>query len=118
MGTYRTNASAKARIELGRSNSVFDAVPIFGRGLLLSAFVSGEIRAIGYDASFQGGVFDRESPHTLSASSLERITLQSEGGLKFRYRTLALLYSRTFVTREFADGADHGWGSVVITALF
>ena len=118
LGTYRTNANVRGRLELGRYNSAFDAVPLFGRSLQLSAFISGEIRAIGYDASFQGGLFDRSSPHTLSTSALERITLRSEGGLKFRYRSLALLYSRTFLTSEFTDGGDHGWGSVVITALF
>jgi lipid A 3-O-deacylase len=118
LGSYRTNASARMRLELGRYNSAYDVLPVFWRRIQLSAFISGEVRTIGYDASFQGGLFDHSSAHTLAASSLERITLRSEGGLKFRYHGLALLYSRTFLTREFAGGADHGWGSVVITAFF
>ncbi len=118
LGTYRTNARVSTCFELGRFNSVFDATPVFLRGLQFSAFVSGELRAIGHDASLQGGLFDRESPHTLSGPSLERITLRSEGGLRFRWRSLVLLYSRTYATREFALGADHGWGTVALTTLF
>lgn len=116
-GTYRTNVGTHARLEIGRFDPQFDGASIFKRSLQVSAFLDGGLRLIGYDATYQGGLFNHSSPHTLQAETIERIVLRSEGGIRLRYRKLALLYSRTFSTPEFDGGGDHGWGSCVITVM-
>ncbi|MEO8588563.1 MAG: lipid A deacylase LpxR family protein [Flavobacteriales bacterium] len=118
LGTYRTNVGVHSRLDLGLFNSSFDAIPSAEPGFQLIAFLDGGMRMIGYDATLQGGLFDHKSPHTLPAEAVERVVLRGEGGVRLRYHHLALLYSKTFITREFEGGADHGWGSCVITVLF
>lgn len=116
--TYRTNANVHARLELGRFNSAFDAPTGSFRAFQASAFLAGQANVVGYDATCQGGVFDRDSPHVLSAPSLLRMVLRGEVGVHLRYHSFALLYSKTFTTREFRTGLDHGWGSIDIMIFF
>lgn len=118
LGTYRTNANALIRVEAGRFNPLFDGPHARSSALQVSAKLSGELRAIGYDATFQGGPRDNRSAHTLQNDALEHIVLRGEAGIRIRYRALGLSFSRTIITREVKQGLAHGWGTLEITVAF
>jgi len=118
VGTFRTRAELNMRAEVGLFRSLFDAPDTYTRKFRISLFLQGNVRFVGYDATFQGGLFREVDPHVLASSTMERVVLWTEGGMNFRYRGLALSYTKTFITREFSTGKDHAWGSCVITGYF
>lgn len=117
-GTFRTHASLNMRAEVGLFQSLVDSPGSFAKKLQFSLFLQGEMRFVGHDATFQGGVFEHDSPHVLANRIMERVVLFAEGGFNFRFRSLALSYRKSFITRQFTSGRDHAWGSCVITGYF
>ncbi|MEO8769520.1 MAG: lipid A deacylase LpxR family protein [Ferruginibacter sp.] len=69
---------------------------------------------IGYDASLQGGLFNRHSPYIISAGDIERATFQADYGIVVNFRKLYLSYSQSFLTKEFSTGKNHRWGGINI----
>jgi hypothetical protein len=77
------------------------------------------INAVGYDATLQGGlIFNTDSPYTLSAQEIERLTFQFNYGAVLSFRSLYLEYFQTFLTREFETGLQHRWGGIRIGVAF
>ena len=118
LGTYRSNAGVNGRLELGRFRSDFDVRGPGPKAFRASAFVDGQVKAIAYDASMQGGLFNADSPYVLQPEAIERLVLSGGGGVKLAYGKLSLTYAKTFITREFVGGTDHGWGTCTIKVLF
>lgn len=71
-----------------------------------------------YDATLQGGLFNKTSPYTLSAKELTRLTLQGDFGLVMKIRKLTLEYCQSFITKEFETGKLHRWGGVRLGVVF
>ena len=117
-GTFRTQAQLNMRAEVGLFRSVFDTPDTYSKKFQISMFLQGDVRFVGYDATFQGGLFRRDDPHVLASRNMERVVLWTEGGINFRYRGIAVSYTKTFITRELNTGKDHAWGSCVITGYF
>lgn len=65
---------------------------------------------IAYDATLQGGLFNRANPYTLSASELNRVTFQDNFGIVLKTRKVYLEYYQSILTREFKSGMPHRWG--------
>lgn len=72
------------------------------------------INMVGYDATLQGGVFNKKSPYTLSGSEVNRFTLQNQIGLMFHYKKFSIELSESFLSKEFKTGLSHKWGGVGI----
>jgi hypothetical protein len=77
-----------------------------------------QIAFIGYDATLQGGVFNKNSPYTIPASDINRVTLQNNFGVVLCIRKVYLEYYQTVLTREFRSGMLHRWGGVRIGSSF
>ncbi|MBK7554136.1 MAG: lipid A deacylase LpxR family protein [Flavobacteriales bacterium] len=114
VGTYRTNAGLVASLEVGRFVSRFAASKPLDRKFRVSAFGEGQVKLVGYDATLQGGLFNDGSPYTLQADDVERTVLTGRFGVKASYRKFSLTALRTFITREFRTGRDHGWGGFLL----
>ena len=69
---------------------------------------------IGYDASMQGGFFNRKSPYTIPTSDIERFTFQADAGIVVNFKRLYLSYSQSFLSSEFRTGMYHRWGGISI----
>ena len=82
----------------------------------LAAEASLEGRLIGYDATLQGGVFNRSSPYTLAAGEVRRAVLRSVGGVMLAHGGLQLAATATWLTPEFAGGRAHRWAELGLTA--
>jgi lipid A 3-O-deacylase len=67
---------------------------------------------IGYDASLEGGLFNRTSPYVISPSDISRFTFQADYGIVVSYRRIYAEYSQAFLTQEFNTGLNHRWGGL------
>jgi len=72
------------------------------------------VNAIGYDATMQGGVFNRSSPYTIAAKDIKRVTLQQNFGVVLNFRKIYLEYFQSLLSPEFSGGKMHRWGGLKI----
>jgi lipid A 3-O-deacylase len=73
---------------------------------------------IGYDASLQGGLFNHQSPYTVSSRNVSRVVYQADAGVIVNFQKLYLSYTQSFLTKEFATGIYHRWGGVSLGFSF
>jgi hypothetical protein len=117
VGTLFTNASVGFNTTLGLINSPFSSIrdqrkfQFYGYSQILG-------NAIGYDATLQGGLFNRTSPYILASEEIERFTGQFNYGLVLKTRALYFEYSRAVLTREFESGDATKWGGIRIGFTF
>lgn len=75
-------------------------------------FGQSRLNFIGYDATMQGGLFNRYSPYTISAADVKRVTFQADAGIIVNFRKLFLSYTQSYLTKEFRTGRYHRWGGI------
>lgn len=112
-GTLFTNATVGANVTFGLLNSPF-SLSGNERKFQFYAFAEPVARVIAYDATLQGGIFNRSSPFTIAAKDVKRLTEQVNYGLVIKFNRLYLEYAQTKITREFATGEAANWGGVKI----
>ena len=125
LSTLYTYAGTGLRIKVGRFAPGFGdsgAGGLAGGGRFrpwqLYGLATLESRFVGYDATLQGGVFNRSSPYTLAAADVRRAVLRSTGGLVLAHGALALSATATWLTPEFAGGRSHRWGQLGVAVEF
>ena len=114
-GTLNDKLSAGLSLEMGKINDPFGSyknIPERKWELYLFAHSFGSL--IGYDATLQGGVFNKKNPYTLSGEAINRVTLQHQIGLMFNINKFYLELSESFLSKEFNTGLSHHWGSLGI----
>ncbi|MFI5360724.1 MAG: lipid A deacylase LpxR family protein [Elusimicrobiota bacterium] len=110
-GTLYDNAAVGVqarfgRLDPGRKNRFF----LFGRG---------EGKLVGYDATLEGGVFNRASPYTLPASEIARVVGRWDIGAAVDFGGWVLEAARTGITREFAtQPVPHEWVELSVMKRF
>jgi hypothetical protein len=77
-----------------------------------------EIDVIGYDATMEGGIFDRTSPYIIAAGDISRFTFLNRYGFVCTTNKWYFEYAHTFLSNEFKTGLTHSWGSVQIAFGF
>ncbi len=88
------------------------------RHFTIYAYDHPKVELIGYDATLQGGVFNKESPYTIASYDISRITFQNRWGVVVQYRRIYLEYFQSYLTKEFAGEHDHRWGGIQIAFGF
>jgi hypothetical protein len=83
----------------------------------LYIFAKGKTTFVGYNATIQGGLFDKDI-HSLPASSINRYVLQGTYGIVLAYKRFSDEYTKIVQTPEFVMGRDHGWGHCNLTFCF
>ena len=119
MGTLSDKVQAGLTLSLGYFNSAFTRSQNSGRKNLQVYLYSQPLGGlVGYDATLQGGLFNRRSPYTLSGSEINRFTFQHNYGIVLKVRKLYAEYYRTHLSREFKTGRTHVWGGVKLGISF
>jgi len=113
IGTLFTNASFGSAATLGVVGGPFSGSGT-KRGFEFYLYSQPVIRLIGYDATLQGGLFNKKSPYTLRTREIRRSTAQFDYGLVLKIKTLYFEYARTVLTREFVSGNSSKWGGFKI----
>jgi lipid A 3-O-deacylase len=67
---------------------------------------------IGYDATLQGGLFNRSSPYTLPLSAINCLVFQGNVGIVFKIKSIQFEYFQSLLTKEFETGEAHAWGGI------
>jgi hypothetical protein len=111
LGTLFTNASIGLNATLGIINSPFTSIKNNNK-FQLYLFSQPILSVIGYDATLQGGLFNRKSVYTISSSDIERFTLQNNFGIVFQYDRFYFEYTRTLLTHEISTANAHNWGGI------
>lgn len=78
------------------------------------AYAKPQVNLVGYDATLQGGLFNRSSPYVIAARDLSRLVVRQQIGIVLRTPVVYVEYYRTFATREFRGALAHGSGGVLI----
>lgn len=108
LGTLYTNASAGLMLRAGR----------LGGARRLYVFGRIEEKLVGYDATLQGGLINRNSLYTLPAAQVERLVERVDLGATWDRGPFAFVFTRTFLGREFREGLGHRWGEISLLWRF
>ncbi len=71
-----------------------------------------ELRMVGYDATLQGGLFNKNNIYALKPGEIERLVAAMHIGLFAGYKKLGLSISQFYLSPEFKTGKQHFWGRV------
>jgi lipid A 3-O-deacylase len=114
LGTLNINAAAGINFMAGRFNKRFASAVSGNKKAEYYFYAQGRYRLVGYNASLQGGLFNRRSPYIITTSSLRRSVFQADAGLILNLRKILLSYTQSFITKEFSTGTYHRWGGVSV----
>lgn len=81
-------------------------------------YVEPQLTFVAYDATLQGGLFNKHSPYVLPSSQISRIVFKNHAGVVIKIKKLWLEYFQSFVTKEFKNGRSHQWGGIRIGVNF
>ena len=83
-------------------------------------YVYGQSRIgiVAYDATLQGGLFNRSSAYIISSGDISRVTFQADAGIIVNFRHLYLSYTQSYLTKEFLTSHYHRWGGISIGCSF
>ncbi|MGI4741854.1 MAG: lipid A deacylase LpxR family protein [Janthinobacterium lividum] len=125
LGTLYTSAGAGGRLRAGWFNAYFanlgTAGPQRQAGLhrwqgYAEATLTDQL--VGYDATLQGGLFNRSSPYVLAARAVRRTVLHSTGGLVLAHDGFSFAATAVYVGPEFGGGRPHRWGVLGLARAF
>ena len=116
-GSFADRLQTGLVIMAGRFDSPFSHTTT-GRRLQLYGYAQPVVSLVAYDATLQGGPFNRSSPYVIPANQLARTTFQANVGAVFHYKNLYLEYYQSVLSREFQTGLAHRWGGAKIGVSF
>jgi hypothetical protein len=121
-GTLYDDLSLGGTIRVGRLKNYFADLGTarFSRNRKLQFYflLQGALKGVAYNATMQGGAFNHSSVHTLGSDEVNRLVLTYSGGVVFAYKRLSIEYTKAYITKEFYNGLNHGWGHCYITVCF
>ena len=113
-GTLNNKLSGGFNFMAGRFNKRYMPVTYSDRKAEYYFYSQSRINFIGYDASMQGGLFNRKSPYVISGGDISRVTFQADAGIIVNFKKLYLSYTQSILTKEFRTGKYHRWGGVSV----
>ena len=116
LGTLFTNISTGINAVFGIINSPFSNPENPGK---IQCYLFGEplLKAVGYDATLEGGLFNTTSPYTISAADVQRFTFQYNYGVVIQLYGFYLEYGQSYITKEFKTGPAQNWGGVKLGVI-
>lgn len=82
------------------------------------AFLNVSGRFVGYDATLQGGLFNRSSVYTLSGSDIQRAQFRGSGGIAVSFGGFSIKAEQFLISPEFKGGLWHKWVSIGVGGSF
>lgn len=113
-GTFNTKAYAGTIMMIGYFDDPYINFSRQKKKTQVYIYAEPLVNVVGYDATLQGGVFNRRSPYTISNLDISRLVFQGNAGLVIKINTIQLEYFQTFLSKEFVTGNYHVWGGVRI----
>ncbi len=104
VGTFQTALALSSTLMIGRMNRLF-------------VYAAPSLRAVGYDATLQGGLFNRSSPYTIDARDMRRIVVGERFGVVYRGERISFEFFRARTSAEFAGGTSHATGGISVGVI-
>ena len=109
LGTYQTNISIGLDFSLGHKNNMFSGEE---NKVQYFIYAQSKLKAVGYDASLTGGLFNRSSTYTINYSSINKLVAEQHVGFVFQLPHVYFGADLGFITPEFTGGNPHAWGGL------
>jgi lipid A 3-O-deacylase len=114
IGTLSDKAGFGGTVMLGYFDSPFTVTDSARNKPGIYVYDHLQADVVGYDATMEGGLFNRKSPYTISPADISRITFQNRFGLVVSYRRIYFEYFLSFLSKEFQTGGYHAWGGMQV----
>jgi lipid A 3-O-deacylase len=125
IGTYKDYIGGSFQLRAGNFQAFSSPSPdligsplAYNRNITYWLFVEPAFQFIGYDASLNGGMLNRNSPHRFSYDQINHWTTQISAGFSVFYRKTGISIRLIHISPEFEGGNTHKWGSISITNNF
>ena len=118
IGTLQTNLSAGFQFRAGWMNSYFSNLGVSKKQQLnqqglrkfqLCFFVKGKGQVVGYDATLQGGFFNKSSVYTIPANDISRFVFNGSAGVNLSLNGIGLDLEQFLLSPEYQSGSWHKW---------
>jgi len=63
-------------------------------------------------------MFENNSIYIINAKNIQRVVFMGSAGVVAAFKRFSLEFTKVYISPEFYNGLDHGWGHVVITTCF
>lgn len=117
-GTISTKASVGLTLMGGIFNNPYNSLVSKKKRVQVYVYDHPELNAVAYDATLQGGLFNRSSPYTIPAADVNRVVFRNNFGIVGKFGNVYLEYYQSFMTKEFATGLDMKNGGIQIGVGF
>lgn len=114
LGTLSNKAAVGATLMFGNFYSPYKSTLINTDEFRVYIYDHPQVNFVGYDATLQGGLFNKTSPYIIHADNLNRITFENRFGFAFSFHDLYFEYFQSYITSEFKSGKEHHWGGIQI----
>ncbi len=117
LGLPLTDFSGGIRLRYGQGEDYFSPNYLLAAdGMQYNFFAEASTRYVVYDATLQGGAFNRKSPHTIE--TINPILAQMKAGASFRYHKVNAEIGAQWVSAKFENALPHKWAYFVVGFLF
>lgn len=107
-GSCQNNLAVGCNTAFGLINAPFSAGE--RERFQLYLFAEPLINIVGYNATLQGGLFNRNNPHTIAFNKMEHLTGQFNFGLVLQLKKFYFEYSMSLLSKEYQSGSISKWG--------
>ncbi len=122
LGTLYTDMELGARLRLGKMYDYFRGIANLGYSkedcwqLFIEA--NAALKLVGYDATLQGGMFNRTSPYTIDSSEISRWVALLGTSLNMSLHWAYVRVQLAFSTKQFRAATSHTWAGVALGVAF
>lgn len=123
LGTLYDDLSIGTTIRIGLMQNYFENLGlsknnIANRKFQCYLFVREKVKAVAYNATLQGGVFNKKSIYTIPVKDVNRVVGIAYVGISIAYKRLSIEYTKAYTSPEFYKGLAHSWGHCNISFCF
>ena len=112
VGTFSDKMHAGITVMSGLLDNPFKNFLTSKNNFRIYVYAEPLMNVVGYDASLQGGLFNRTSPYIISSRDIARLVFQYNAGLVIKVRSTYMEYFQSYLTKEFELGKPHQWGGI------
>lgn len=117
VGTYQTGVASGALLMIGRLPAMPHATARGAPPRAFYLYVKPQLQLVAYDATLQGGVFNRSSPYTIPSRDLARAVYRQYTGVAYRSKTRFVEAFHSYASPTFATGRVHRSGGIVFGVM-
>jgi lipid A 3-O-deacylase len=125
VGTISNKVELGTALILGRYEPLFKQITQqnskqkrSSKKFLFYVYSQPSISIIGYDATLQGGLFNKTNSYILNQKQVQRAVFQLNSGIVFQMKKYSFEFSQSSVSKEFKSGKIALWGGIKFAKIF